>query len=57
MGCGLVLGAIIGGIWFFSGYVPPWFVLVPSVIVGLVGYRYGDAFWAWFAEHGQYWFG
>ena len=47
---GVVVGTTVGlASWTFA-HLQPWYALGLGIIVGTVGYFFGDRFWYWAAE-------
>jgi hypothetical protein len=50
---GLVLGFVAGfaGMLFADVHYQLWFAAGCGVVVGVIGFFYGDRFWVWLSEH------
>lgn len=51
LGCGLLLGLLLGALWVLMDGFPPVVLVVAAVACGALAYMYGDRFWNWLAEH------
>jgi hypothetical protein len=51
LGCGLLLGLVLGALWVLLDGFPPAILVVAAAVFGALAYRYGDRFWNWLAEH------
>ena len=51
IGCGVLLGLVLGVAWVVMDGFPPVFLVVTAVALGALAYMYGDRFWNWLAEH------
>jgi hypothetical protein len=55
IGCGLLLGLIVGAYWVVDGNLPSWVLLAAALVCAALAYVYGERFWNWLAEH-AWWF-
>ena len=55
LGCGLLIGFLLGAYAFVSTGLPDWTVLGFALTFAGLAYWYGDRFWSWLAAH-IHWF-